>query len=178
VNYRVSTGATGKITVQVANASERNLLAIQAETEAKRIIDNTPLLGVNQITKDGPFTYGPLSGNYTVFAKYNRVGTNNNYPALIWIEYRKSPTSPLLTTQTTYGTMIANNSQEKAAIRTTLENFVKGQIVATAPMTLDTRMAMSKRIQGLLPIGEAQAGLSPSTTIWTPQQNPIKVLTQ
>jgi hypothetical protein len=73
---------------------------------------------------DGPYKYGTKGSEYTIKVKYNRVGTNANYPALVWIEYKSRSTGALLDTRNTYGNLIANSSVEKDQMKDTLLSFV------------------------------------------------------
>ncbi|MBP9812294.1 hypothetical protein KBC86_02850 [Candidatus Gracilibacteria bacterium] len=141
VIYRRSNGSTGKWTMEVMSETQRNLFVPQGEEQAKLEIDNLPLKGVNQIIKYANTPYGNKGGTYTRYEKYNRKGTGYNYPALIWYEYRATPNSPLLDTRNTYGVTEARNSEHLGELATTLESWVRGQMLAIGPIDSPNKYA-------------------------------------
>jgi hypothetical protein len=166
VSYRRSNGTTGKWTMEVTSEAQRNLFVPQGEDVAKLEIDNYPLKWVNQIIQYGNIPYGSRGGTYTRYEKYNRKWTGYNYPALIWYECRATRTSPLLDTRNTYGMTEARNSGHLVELASTLETWVRWQIVAESPTATSTRYASTtwSRILDIL-VPSAHAAGTPSSII-------------
>jgi uncharacterized protein (UPF0333 family) len=165
ITYR--NGSSDKLTIQVDNANQKTTYASNLEAQARSQIDNyNPSYPANHIGVDGPYPYGNKGSNYTYKVKYNRVGNGANYPALVWIEYKSgSGVGSPLDTRTTYGTTIANSSAEKEQIKATLTNFVKGQMVALAPVSPDMMLATNRRLIDLLPLSSAHAQTTSSILV-------------
>ncbi len=157
ITYR--NGSSDTLTIQADNANQKTTYASNLEGQARLQIDNyNPIYSVNYTGSDGPYSYGNKWSEYTFKVKYNRVGTNANYPALVWIEYKSRSTGQLLDTRTTYGNMIANSSIERDQMKSTLAQWVKWQIVATGPESSDkTVFATNWKLYNLLPLSSAHA---------------------
>jgi hypothetical protein len=152
-------GYTGKITMEAANANQKISYAPLLEQEARTQIDNYPYYSPNTITSSWVISYGSRGSSYEIFAKYNRVWTGNNYPALVWIQYRSGTYGQLLDTRNTYGITEARDSEEKERIKSQLESWVKWQMLA-ANGEMNTQYAVEttrEKILRFLPFGTAHA---------------------
>jgi hypothetical protein len=159
-------GYRGQLTRQVDNENQKKRDVRLLEDQARLEIDNYPYFSQNTETKTDPIPYGSKWGNYQIFAKYNRVWSGYNYPALIWIQYRTTKNWTLFDTRTTYWIREAKNSEDKEQIKVELERWVKGQIVASG-WDLPTVYATDfrSRILEYLPLWAAVAGNTPTITI-------------
>ena len=104
---------------------------------------NTKTHSVNQETSAGIISYN--GGDYEIWAKYNRVGTGYDYPALVWINYHlKGKTTLYSTSRYTVYT-----PSEKDAKKSELESAVRKAIdsgTTTSLMIVDDVLDRTEKV--------------------------------
>ena len=135
IDYRLPTGATGNWSLGAGNVSERGLGITHGVGWVRAKIDDAALAAkhpINDTTSTGSIKY--RIGDYTLYAKYNRVGTNRDFPALVYGEYHTSPGGALKST-TRYE---VNSEAEKESKKAEIASYIQSQIPVHVPNDIVT----------------------------------------